>query len=198
LPPIQTILEIALPLFLIMDPVANSTFCLALLKDYPARRQRAIIWRELVIALIVMISFSFLGGWLLDFLNIHQSTLKIAGGVILFMISIKLVFPSPHEPLEDAGGDPFIVPIAVPFIAGPSLLAAIMLYAHQPPGMAALLPGVGLAWVGTALIMVTAPSLTRVLGQRGMRAAERLMGLVLVLLSVQMLEDGVRMFIESL
>ncbi|QJT08303.1 MarC family protein [Oceanidesulfovibrio marinus] len=196
-----SIFEIAAPLFLIMDPIGNGPMALALLKRFPPKTQQKIILRELVFALLIAVFFAFLGDKLLGFLNIDPSTLRVAGGVILFIISLRMVFPPPNEgeeALDPAASDPFIVPIAVPFIAGPSLLAAVMLYAHRDDGVWTALGGLGLAWLGTAAIMLLMPQLSRLLGKRGMRAAERLMGLILILLSVQMLEDGVRMFVESM
>lgn len=193
------LIEIAAPLFLIMDPIGNGPMALALVKRFPPKTQQKIILRELVFALLIAVFFAFLGDKLLDFLNIDASTLRVAGGVILFLISMKMVFPPPEqEAVDPAASDPFIVPIAVPFIAGPSLLAAVMLYAHRDKAMWTVMGGLSLAWLGTATIMLLMPQLSRVLGQRGMRAAERLMGLILILLSVQMLEDGIRMFVESL
>ncbi|TVM18433.1 hypothetical protein DPQ33_06730 [Oceanidesulfovibrio indonesiensis] len=191
--------EIAAPLFLIMDPIGNGPMALALVKRFPPRTQQKIILRELLFALVITVFFAFLGDKLLGFLNIEASTLRVAGGVILFIISMRMVFPpAEQEAVDPAASDPFIVPIAVPFIAGPSLLAAVMLYAHRDESMWTVMGGLSLAWLATATIMLLMPQLSRVLGNRGMRAAERLMGLILILLSVQMLEDGIRMFVESL
>ena len=192
-----TILEIALPLFLIMDPVGNAVICVAILREFPPTRQRQIILRELIIALIIALAFTFLGEFLLSLLAIQPSTLRIAGGIILLIISLKMVYP-PQEEHQEVDRDPFIVPIAVPFLAGPSLLAAVMLYAHREGGGPTVPLAVLLAWAATAVIMLFAPDLKRTMGRRGLRAAERLMGLILIFLSVQMMEDGVRMFLHSL
>lgn len=195
---LQAVLEIAFPLFLIMDPVGNGVICLSMLKEYPPKRQRAIILRELLFALIIIVGFMYLGEGLLGMLDIHQSTLRMAGGVILFIISMKMVFPQTEEGASDPHlSDPFIVPIAVPFLAGPSCLAAVMVYAHRD-AESVLLPAIGAAWVATAAFMLLTPAMTRVMGKKGMRAMERLMGLILILMSFQMLEDGVRLFIKSL
>jgi multiple antibiotic resistance protein len=194
---IWTILEIALPLFLIMDPVGNAVICVAILREFPPARQRRIILRELLIALLIALLFTFLGEFLLSLLDIQPSTLRIAGGIILLIISLKMVYP-PQMDHQEVDRDPFIVPIAVPFIAGPSLLAAVMLYAHREGGGPNVPLAVLLAWAATAVIMFFSPDLKRTMGQRGLRAAERLMGLILIFLSTQMMEDGVRMFIASL
>ncbi|MGE4297943.1 MAG: MarC family protein [Desulfovibrionaceae bacterium] len=194
----KTILEIALPLFLIMDPIGNAAICLPMLKDMPPVRQRRVLFRELCIALCVTLLFQFIGEGLLGLLDIEQSTLRVAGGCILFIISVRMVFPpATGEHPEALITDPFIVPIAVPLIAGPSLLAAVMVYAHRGTPQTTVGLAVLLAWGAAAVLMLSSPSLLRVLGKRGMRAAERLMGLILVLMSVQMLEEGVRLFILS-
>lgn len=192
------IIEIAFPLFLIMDPVGNGALCLAMLGGHSPRRQRRIILRELLFALAVLAGFMFLGEGLLGLLDIRQSTLRMAGGVILFIISLRMVFPQAEGDQADPDmRDPFIVPIAVPFIAGPSCLAAVMVYAHRD-GPSVVFPAICLAWAATAAGMLAMPWLTRVLGRRGLKAMERLMGLVLILMSFQMLEDGVRLFIADL
>ena len=194
----REIIEVALPLFLIMDPVANSAVALSLLQDLSPRRQRLVILRELLFALAIIVLFRFVGKWFMGLLEIGPSTLRLSGGIILFIISLKLLFEETSTGASDRRDEePFIVPIAVPLIAGPSLLALVMLYSTSVQA-GVLLPAIGLAWGLAAAIMLFSPSLTRILGQRGLRAAKRLMGLILVLLSVRMLEDGVRLFIDSL
>lgn len=191
------IITLALPLFLIMDPIGNAAMCIGMLKDFTPRRQRHILLRELVIALVIIVGFQFIGEGLLNLLDIRQSTLRVAGGILLFIISLKMVFPPADTSSDESYSDPFIVPIAIPFIAGPSLLAAVMLYSHREPNALVLLAAIIVAWVGSTIIMLAAPSLKRILGQRGLRASERLMGMILIFLSIQMLEDGARMFIDS-
>lgn len=196
---IQSIFELAFPLFLIMDPIGNGAISLSILKDHSPARQRAIILRECIFALLIILTFQYLGEGLLSLLDIGQSTLRIAGGAILFVISMKMVFPPANgESAEPAVSDPFIVPLAVPLIAGPSLLAAVMVYAHRGDTTTLLLPSIVIAWTATLIIMLLMPLLSRVLGPKGLRAAERLMGLILILMSFQMLEDGIKLFIESL
>lgn len=199
----QAIFEIALPLFLIMDPIGNAAVCLPMLNEHSLERQRRILFRELIFALIIIFVFHYFGEWLLGVLNIHQSTLRLSGGIILFIIAMKMVFPQAGESVVELDRDPFIVPIAVPLIAGPSALAAVMLYAHRAQGQHGwigspeVLLGILAAWGATFLIMMSAPSLLKYLGKRGMRAAERLMGLILVFLAVQMLEDGISMYLKT-
>lgn len=191
------IITLSLPLFLIMDPIGNAAMCIGMLKDYTPRRQRRILLRELLIALAIILLFQFVGEGLLELLDIRQSTLRVAGGILLFIISLKMVFPPAESGGEEQEKDPFIVPIAIPFVAGPSLLAAVMLYSHREPQSLVLSGSIVVAWLASTAIMLSAPSLTRILGKRGLRAAERLMGMILIFLSIQMLEDGIRLFIDS-
>ncbi|WP_415719735.1 MarC family protein [Maridesulfovibrio sp.] len=194
---LSTVFEIAFPLFLIMDPLGNLPVCLSMLREYSSSRQRKILLRELFFALGIIILFMYMGAGLMKMLSIHQSTLRIAGGVILFIISMKMIFPKPDSVTEDTEKDPFIVPIAVPLFAGPSLLAAVMVYGSKEGAGLSVLSGVLLAWGMSFIIMMTGPTMARVLGKRGLRACERLMGLILILLSVQMLEDGIAYYINN-
>lgn len=194
---LSRIFEIAFPLFLIMDPLGNLPVCLSMLRDFSPARQRRILLRELFFALGIIIMFMYLGAGLMKMLNFHQSTLRIAGGVILFIISMKMIFPKPESAAEETEKDPFIVPIAVPLFAGPSLLAAVMVYGSKGDAGLEVLSGVLIAWGLSFIIMLTGPTMARVLGKRGLRACERLMGLILILLSVQMLEDGIAYYIKN-
>jgi len=194
----STLFFLTLSLFILMDPFGNIPIYIAMLKDFSAKRQMIIIIRELTIALFVILLFTFMGKHLLDFLRVKQETISIAGGLILFMIAIKMIFPRGQEPFVDTNmqEEPFIVPLAIPLIAGPSILAAIVIYSHQE-GMITLLISICIAWVFSTLILLSAPFLKQILGIRGIMAGERLMGLVLTLISVQMLLDGVHLFINK-
>lgn len=193
----RRVLEMAVPFFLIMDPMGNLPACLGLMHGLPPKRQKAILLRELVLALGVAVAFCLAGDALLGFLDIRQSTLRLAGGTILFVISMRMIYPEdvPYDAMRQI--EPFIVPIAVPLVAGPSLLSAAMLYARQGPSLLPVLAALFLAWIGTAAIMLSGPAVSRLLGERGLRAMERLMGLVLILLAVQMLEDGVTLYLAD-
>lgn len=202
---LRALFELAVPLFLIMDGLGNVPVCMSMLRRFPPRRQQRIIFRELCFALVVSILFCFFGDWLLKFLGLGPSTLRLAGGVVLFVISMRMVFPddskepdpqSADTPEALAAEEPFIVPIAVPMLAGPSLLAAVMLYATLDSGPVLTALAFTVAWIPTTIILLSAPWLSRRLGARGLRAVERLMGLILILLAIQMVEDGVRLFLD--
>ena len=188
--------EIAIPLFLMMDPVGNVPLYVSLLKDIPQKRQRIVIIRELLIALATIVLFIFVGQSFLDLIGVSQATVQIAGGIILFIISLKLIFPPDKKLTPTSRGEPFIVPLAIPLVAGPSVLAAVMIYS-QTISLPTLFSATCIAWIGTAIILMGSMFLKKVLGEKGISACERLMGLILTLIAVQMFLEGFRVFLVS-
>ena len=189
---------ISFSLFLLMDPIGNIPIYLAVLKDVKAKRQRKIIIRELLIALAVIILFTFIGEHLLDILGVGQETILISGGIILFIIALKMIFPSGKEGAYESpgNGEPFIVPLAIPLVAGPSVLAAVMIYSHQER-IGLLIEAICIAWAGSMIILIGAPFLKKILGVQGIVACERLMGLLLTLMSVQMFLEGLSLYLQK-
>lgn len=182
-------------LFLIMDPLGNLPIFMSILKHTEPKRRRAIMIRELLIALAIMLIFLFAGEKILSFLNLRAETVSISGGIILFLIAIKMIFPGNEGNATGlpAGEEPFIVPLAIPLVAGPSLLATLMLLSHQyPHQMGHLVVALMLAWGGTVAILLQSSLFLRLLGEKGVNALERLMGLVLVMIATQMFLDGIR------
>ncbi len=190
----MTVTAAALLLFLVMDPLGNVPLFLSSLKGVAAARQTTVVARELAIAYVVLVAFLFGGRYLLDALHISEEALTIAGAIVLFLIALKMVFPSQQHGLaEPFEGEPFIVPLAIPYVAGPSAMATILLLMSRessrwPEWLAALT----IAWLGSAAILILGSRLRRVLGDRGLTAMERLMGMVLVALAVQMFVEGLR------
>ncbi len=195
----MTTLSAALLLFLILDPLGNIPVFLGLLKPLPAARRRIVLARELVIALVVLFVFLWGGKYVLEAMHLRQESVSIAGGIVLFLIGLKMIFPTAEGMFgELPDGEPFIVPMAIPLVAGPSGMAAVMLLGSQDPGrMADWSLALTLAWLGTAAILFSATYLYKVLGTRVLVAVERLMGMLLVALSVQMLMDGVVSFLAA-
>ena len=183
----------ALLLFLVMDPLGNMPVFLGVLEGVePARRQRVLV-RELFIALGLLLVFLFCGQVLLDALKLSREAMSIGGAIILFLIALKLIFQSGKNIFgESIQGEPFVVPLATPAVAGPSSLAVLMLLSKTyPEHTGTLLMVVGLAWIATAGILMCASRLYRVLGDRGIMAVQRLMGMMLVMLSVQMMLNAI-------
>jgi small neutral amino acid transporter SnatA (MarC family) len=187
-----TIASAALLLFLILDPLGNIPVFLSLLRGMPAHRQRVVLVREMLIALGVLMAFLWGGRYALELMHLRQESVSIAGGIVLFLIGIRMIFPPPEGLMgELPGGEPFIVPMAIPLVAGPSGMAAVMLMGSQEPDrMGAWSLALFIAWIATAAILLSATYLYKILGGRALTAIERLMGMVIVAISVQMLLDG--------
>ena len=195
------ILSAGLTLLLIIDPLGNIPVFLSVLKKVQNEsRKRKILIRELAIALIVLLVFLFVGQYFLEWLNLRQEAVHIAGGIVLFLIALRMIFPTENGVMGDLPeGEPFIVPLAVPLLAGPSTLAMLILLARsQPDRIIDWLIAVLGAWGVTSLIMLSSGKLHKLLGMRGRIAVERLMGMVLVAISVQMLLDGITTYLKAL
>ena len=194
----MTIASVALLLFLILDPLGNIPGFLSLLRGIPPHRQRRILARELLIALAVLTGFLWGGRYALEAMHLRQESVSIAGGIVLFLIGIRMIFPPPEGLMgELPDGEPFIVPMAIPMIAGPSGMAAVMLISSQEPGrMGEWSLALFLAWAATAAILFSATYLYKWLGQRALIAIERLMGMLLVAISVQMFLDGLGTYLK--
>jgi multiple antibiotic resistance protein len=183
-------------LLLVLDPLGNIPFLLSLLRNVPIPRRRKIILRESAVAVVVLIVFLLVGDWLLLAMHLSNPALEIAGGLILFLIALRMVFPPANHAAEHAeneiDGEPFIVPLAIPMIAGPSALATVLLASRQS--------GQTLLWVGAivlacgvnAAFLLASGWFARLFGKSGMQALERLMGLILTTMAVQMLITGIR------
>jgi multiple antibiotic resistance protein len=186
------ILSMSVTLFLIMDSFGNIPIFIPILDRVPAGRRRAVLVRELFLALAVIIAFVFVGRYVMRFLGLKEESVSIAGGIILFLIAVRMVFPSSKSnPDEGIEGEPLLVPLAVPLTAGPSLLAALLLFSSGGPGrLRDLLIAALLAWGATFAVLVGSTYLIRFLNRRGVIAIERLMGMVLVALAVQLFLDG--------
>ncbi len=190
----------AILLFLIMDPLGNMPVFLSILKSVPRERRNKILIRELLIALTIMLLFLYTGQTFLTIMNLKQEAVSIAGAIILFIIAIRMIFPSRGRSImgDTPDGEPMIVPLATPLIAGPSLLAAIMLLANQDPGrLFDWTLAVISAWFVSACILMCSGKLYDLLKERGLFALERLMGMILVMLSVQMFLDGIIHYVKS-
>jgi len=196
--PRVTILSAALLLFLILDPLGNIPVFLSVLKPLPPKRQRIVLARELLIALVVLMGFLWGGKYALDMMHLRQESVAIAGGIVLFLIGIRMIFPRPEGLMgELPGGEPFIVPLAIPLVAGPSGMAAVMLMGSNEPNRLwdwslALM----IAWGATAVILFSATLLYKYLGRSALTALERLMGMLLVAISVQMVLDGIGTYLQ--
>jgi multiple antibiotic resistance protein len=184
--------SVAFTLFLVMDPLGNIPMFLSALKEVPAERRRRVLVRELLIAYAVLVTCLFVGQPLLRSLRLDQESISIAGGIILFLIALRMIFPTEGGVLgESIEGEPFIVPLAIPLLAGPSALSAILVLADTAPERTlGWLGALTLAWGASAAILLSSNLFYRILRRRGLVALERVMGMILVMLAVQMFLDG--------
>jgi multiple antibiotic resistance protein len=182
-----------------MDSIGNIPLYITFLKGVDPKRQRYVITREMLIALFIIILFNFVGSGLMHFLNIKHATIQIAGAIILFLLCLKMIFPPPHDPHDAVAHDtePLIVPLAVPLIAGPAVLAAVIIYSHQQTNLV-MIGAIFIAWAASLLLLLASSFLKSFLGWRGIMAMERLMGLVMILIAVQMFLSGLTAFIQNL
>jgi len=185
-----------LTLLLVMDPLGNVPIFLSTLKDVDPKRRRFVIGRELLIALFILIIILLVGTDILEALALDRESISIGGAIVLFIIAIRMIFPPPEGGVVGTyGGEPFIVPLAIPLVAGPSTMAFLMLIVLQDPTrMFEWFSALLLAWGVSSAILLGSTKLYRLLGERGLIAMERLMGMILVMLSVQMFIDGVAQF----
>ena len=186
----------AITLLLIMDPLGNIPPFLSALKKVEPVRRRKVLVREILIAYIVLLFFLFVGEYLLRLLSLQEETISIAGGIVLFLIALRMVFPKEEATRDTLEGEPFIVPLAIPLIAGPSTLASLLLLRQSPNSTWQLFLALTLAWIVTAVILLSSTGLYRLLKERGLIAIERLMGMLLVMLAVQMFINGLAKFVK--
>ena len=184
-------------LALVMDGFGNIPLFITSLKKVAPERRKIVLLRELGIALLIMVAFLFLGKWFLHAFGIHEYSLSIAGGIILFIISVKLVFGGEEDPKSDPKEDePFVVPLAIPLVAGPAALSMVMITAAQQSNKLITLGAVVVAsLINSAILMASFP-LSNLLGKRGLIAIERLTGMILILMSVDMVMGGISTFIS--
>lgn len=195
---LNQIFSLSFILFLLMDSIGNVPLFISILKEFDAKTQKKIIRRELCIALAIIIFFHFLGSFLLNLIEVKQETVLIGGGIILFLIALNMVFPrSSPEKERKMTEAPFIVPLAIPFVAGPAVLASVMLYSEQQTQLVAL-SSIGIAWIASVLVLTSAVSLKKLLGDKGILACEKLMGLLLTLMAIQMCLEGIELYVARL
>lgn len=182
-----------LTLFFVIDAFGIVPTYLSFVQKLPRKEQRMIAVRELLFALGIMIIFHYVGHFLLNLIGATQTTVQISGGIILFLIAVRMIFASDTNSDTLWGeGKPFIVPIATPLFAGPSVLAVIMIYAQEKPHSFSLLFAIFCAWLLSALILLFAHPLYRLIGKKGLSACEKLMGLIVGIIAVEMFLLGLK------
>ncbi|ADZ90968.1 MarC family protein [Marinomonas mediterranea] len=188
-----SILSAALLFLFVIDPFGNIPILLSVMKGVPQKRQVQIVIRDGFVGLAILMFFLFFGAEFLKLLHLETESISIAGGVVLFVIALKMIFPSVAKPDSGPAMEPFIVPISIPMLAGPSTLATLLVMVKSyPESTNNLLIAVVAAWGISVAILAMAPLLNRLLKEKGLAALERLMGMLLLMMAVQMLVNGVR------
>ncbi|WP_343189359.1 YhgN family NAAT transporter [Buchnera aphidicola] len=185
--------NIVLLLIFIMDPLGNLPIFVSIFNKIKKKKRKFIFIREMIIALITMLIFLFSGEKILKILNLNIETVSISGGIILFLISIKMIFPNITKKKKiKKKEDPFLVPLAIPLVAGPSLLATIIILTQKNPEKYFILTiSLLIAWLINFFILSLSEIFLKILGTKGIKALEKLMGFILIMLSVQMFLDGI-------
>lgn len=192
------IFPLAVKFFLIANPIGNSPAIVALVKNYEFKRQKQIIFREVMFALMIALFFQYFGEFFLGFLNIQDFALTFCGGILLFLVALQMIFAEPHnEKANESKIEPFIVPIATPILSGPGLMAIIMLNSRLENDNFKITAAILLCWVALYTVLWLAPYLQRVLGQRGSVALEQLMGMVLSFMATGMIVKGMTLFFKT-
>lgn len=187
-------------LILITDPLGNIPLFINCLRGVTPHRRAIVILREVAIAFAILLAFMLVGDRFLRMMSLTDLSLRIGGGIVLFLIALRMIFPHP-DGLTGAtrGGEPLIVPLAIPALAGPSALATVMLLTSQAPGkMLEWIAALTVTMIVCAIVLVLAERIQQWLGERTVTAFERLMGLVLVAISVEMILGGIRLFVHQL
>ena len=196
------IFSTAFLIFFILDPLGNVPLLLSILKNIDKEKHSKIIIREMLIGLLILIIFLFFGEQFLSLFHLQTQAITIAGGIIFFVISLKMIFPSADGGdlfVMKKGDEPLIVPIAVPMIAGPAALATLLVLAKtNAEHSGALFLSLLLAWTMSAVVLLCSPYLYKLLKEKGLTALERLMGMLLLIMSVQMFIDGIRSLLPTL
>lgn len=193
----MSLVSSATSLFFILNSLGNVPFFVGILGEYSVKRQRKIIAREMLIALGILLLFNFFGDEILGILGIDRCVMGIAGGTLLFLISLAMIFPKPKN-LKVPQREPFIFPLATPAVAGPGAITAVMIYAQQASSPLWMMLPIFIAWACTAIVLLASSNIKLFLGQKGLIACERLGGMVICLIAVQMFTQGVIELIRPL
>ncbi|NIH16533.1 MAG: YhgN family NAAT transporter [Buchnera aphidicola (Periphyllus lyropictus)] len=196
----KKIISITILLILIMDPLGNLPIFMTILKNFKSKKRKIILIREMLSALLIMIIFLFSGKKILVFLNLKTETVSISGGIILFFIAMKMIFPDEIKKKKKIklNEEPFLVPLAIPLVAGPSILATLMLLTDQNPNQTkCLIISLITAWSITLSILLMSNIFLKIFGKKLVKVLEKIMGLILIMLSTQMFLDGIKTWIKN-
>lgn len=194
----RSILSIAITFFLIANPIGNSPAIIALIKDFEFDKQKKIMLRESLYALLLALFFQYSGEVFLNQLQIANYTLSLSGGILLLLVALDMLFHT-QSTSKTSGNkkDPVFVPIATPLISGPGLLSMIMVFSQREQNNLKVSLAILLAWVGITIVLASAPYLNRILGNKGLSVMEQIMGLLVAMMSIELIVSGAQMFFTT-
>ena len=195
----MTLISVILVFFFIIDPIGNVSTFFHVLRNVPPKRQKQIILREMCTALGLMLFFYILGETILGIFQVSETTLRVTSGLILFLVGIGILFIGPYSIRQtlQPEDNPILVPLALPLTAGPSLLATIMLYAKLDPSIVDVPVAILVAWAASTIILCFGAELERLVTKNALLAAERLCGMILVMLAIQRFAEGIQLFVGT-
>lgn len=194
----MTTFSIALVLYLIMDPIGNISSFLSQMSAYSEKKRLWVTFREMLFALIAILIFAFIGENLFQILDLSETTVRLSSGLILFLVAFQILFPTTNSLRENLPEEePYVIPLAIPLTAGPSLLATVMLYSHLEESNQMMLSGILIAWIAALITLLLGGKLQKLIGDNGLVASERLMGMILVLLAIQRFMEGIKLFMST-
>lgn len=194
----MNLIQATVLLFLIMDPIGNLPVFNSILKNRSAYESVKIIIRELIFAYLLLIGFLILGDYVLSYLSLSVSALHIAGGIILLLVAMGMVFPGIGMKMVDANEEPFFVPLAMPLVAGPAAIAIMLILgSSQPANTITWVIALSISWSLAALILVPSPWIFKFIGEKAARILERIMGMILIMLAVQMFLNGIEQYVGA-
>ncbi len=188
---------IAFTIFFVLNATGQIPLFLALLSRFEHKRQLKIITRELIVALVVLLLFTFFGDWILKVLGISRATIAIAGGILLFLISLTMIFPSGEQTTEHLTQEPMVIPLAIPVITGPGAITTVMTYAHNTAKPMMVAGAVLCAWIPSLIILLLGSYVKKILGARGLVAVERVGGMLVCLIGINMATTGVLLIVKE-
>jgi multiple antibiotic resistance protein len=187
----MSIFAMVFSLFFVLNSLGSVPLFVGVLSKFEVKRQRQIIFRELLIALLILLLFNFFGDNALKLLGISQPVLGVAGGTLLFIIALGMIFPRPMDALEAKRSEPMIVPLAIPLVAGPGAITTVLVYAEQVQNVWMMSSIIFLAWIPTFVILLLSSNIKYFLGKKGLMACQKLGGMLISLIAVQMICTGV-------
>jgi multiple antibiotic resistance protein len=195
-PTVDSFSTIAFALFFVLNATGQIPVFLALLARFSHKKQLKIIVREMVIALAILLLFTFFGDWILERLGISRPIIAVAGGVLLFIISLTMIFPKPQS-TEQLTVEPMVIPLAIPLITGPGAITTVMTYAQTTGEPSTVALAAICAWVPSLIILLMGSYIKRLLGEVGMIAVERIGGMLIALIGANMIVSGVLNLIKD-